>query len=186
MARQFTRKNLNLTTNDDWEGTTTMSDNPKNDGDNLEQVVVQKLIAAKKTVAVAESCTGGLIASRITDISGASEVFKGGIVAYSNELKTKLLHVDEKIFSKYGAVSPECAEAMVRGIHKITNADFCVAVTGIAGPTGGTTEKPVGTVHIATLLAGKLENKEYHFPFTREMFKTIVSSVVLKKLLNAV
>ena len=94
--------------------------------------------------------------------------------------------MDEKIIAQKGAVSPECAEAMVRGIHKITGADFCAAVTGIAGPTGGTTEKPVGTVHIATLFAGKLENKEYHFPFSREMFKTIVSSVVIKKFLSAV
>lgn len=157
-----------------------------NEDDNLEKAVVQKLRTAKKTVAVAESCTGGLVASRITDVSGASEIFKGGVVAYSNELKIKLLHVDEKILAKHGAVSSECAEAMARGIHKITNADFCVAVTGIAGPTGGTPEKPVGTVHIATLFEGKLENKEYHFPFTREMFKIIVSSIVFKKILSVV
>lgn len=158
----------------------------ENENDSLEKVLVEKLIARKKTVAVAESCTGGLAASRITDISGASEVFRGGVVAYSDELKQKILHVDEKILSKNGAVSSECAEAMVRGIHKITNADFCVSVTGIAGPTGGTREKPVGTVHIATLFKGKLENKEYHFPFTREMFKIIVSSIILKKILSVV
>lgn len=158
----------------------------ENENDTLEKVVVEKVIRAKKTVAVAESCTGGLVANRLTDVSGVSEVFKGGIVAYSNELKQKLLHVDEKILAQKGAVSPECAESMVRGIHQVTGANFCAAVTGIAGPTGGTPEKPVGTVHIATLFEGKLENKEYHFPFNREMFKIIVSSIVLKKILSVV
>lgn len=158
----------------------------ENENDTLEKVAIEKLISAKKTVAVAESCTGGLVASRITDVSGASEIFRGGIVAYSNELKQKLLHVDERILAKEGAVSLECAEAMVRGIHEITGADFCAAVTGIAGPTGGTLEKPVGTVYIATLVDDKLENKKYFFPFPREMFKAMVSSVVLKKFLSSV
>jgi len=156
----------------------------ENETHTLELILVEKLMAAKKTVAVAESCTGGLVANRITNISGSSEVFLGGIVSYSNELKTQILGVDPEILKKHGAVSEECAKAMVSGIQKLTGADFCASVTGIAGPTGGSPEKPVGTVHIATLCEGELFHKKYFIQFPREMFKEVVSSVVLKLFLD--
>ncbi|MBU1916487.1 nicotinamide-nucleotide amidohydrolase family protein [bacterium] len=155
----------------------------ENQDDTLESVVIKKLDAAHKTIAFAESCTGGLIASRITSVSGASKIFKGSIVSYANDVKQHVLHVDESILKKHGAVSKACAIAMVEGVHKITNADYCAAVTGIAGPTGGADEKPVGTVHVATLCDGVLHHKEYHFNYPREMFRTIVSSVVLRRFL---
>lgn len=156
----------------------------ENEAQSLELILVEELIKAKKTVAVAESCSGGLVAHRLTNISGSSEVFLGDIVSYSYELKEKILGVDPAILKKEGAVSEACAQAMVQGVQKITGADYCVAVTGIAGPTGGTPEKPVGTVHIATLLDGEYTHKQYRLMFPREMFKELVSSVVLKKFLD--
>ncbi len=157
----------------------------ENKDETLEEAVVKKLIAKKKTVSVAESCTGGLLASRITSVSGASKVFLGGVVSYSNEMKESLLAVDSKILKDHGAVSSQCAEAMVRSIQKITKSDFAAAVTGVAGPTGGTKDKPIGTVHIATLCDGRLINKEYHFGYSREMFRVLVGSVVLRRFLIA-
>ena len=99
-------------------------------------------------IAVAESCTGGLISSRITDISGASDYFEAGITTYSNESKIRLLNVPEDIIDRYGAVSEETAKAMAEGVKKTVHADIGVSVPGIAGPTGGTEGKPVGTVFI--------------------------------------
>ena len=99
-------------------------------------------------IAVAESCTGGLISSRITDISGASDYFEAGITTYSNESKIRLLNIPEDIVDRYGAVSEETAKSMAEGVKKTVHADIGVSVTGIAGPTGGTEGKPVGTVFI--------------------------------------
>lgn len=156
----------------------------RNLSDTLESVLVQKLQERKKTIAFAESCTGGRLASRITDISGASQVFLGGIVSYSNDVKKNVLKVPEDILEIHGAVSRECAEAMVKGIHELTQADFCAAVTGIAGPTGGSEDKPVGTVWIALLCDGELSCKKYFFPFHREWFKEITTSTVFAKFLK--
>jgi nicotinamide-nucleotide amidase len=155
----------------------------ENESESLEDVVVAKLLAAQKTVAVAESCTGGLVASRLTSVPGVSEIFLGGFVTYSNELKTKILGVNESLLKTHGAVSAECAEAMVRGVYEKTGAQYCASVTGIAGPTGGSPEKPVGTVHVATLCDGVLENKKYLYPLPRDMFRQLVSSIVLKRFL---
>lgn len=152
----------------------------------LEEVVVKELIAKKKTLAVAESCTGGLLADRITDVSGASEIFLGGVVAYANDLKQGFLGVSPETLAKYGEVSPQCAEEMVRGIQRQTGAQLCVSVTGIAGPTGGTKDKPVGTVHIATLFDGKVQNHAHDFAFPRRNFKILVTSVMLKSILARV
>lgn len=150
----------------------------------MEGEVVRRLKARGKTCAFAESCTGGFIANKLTNVSGASEVFLGGIVSYANEFKTRLLNVPEAVIARHGAVSAECAEAMARGVHALSGADYCAAVTGIAGPIGGTPEKPAGTVHIATLCDGELANKAYHFPYSREMFKSVVAAVVFKRFLD--
>lgn len=148
----------------------------------LESVLVEKLRHSGKTIALAESCTGGLIANRITNVSGASDVFLGGFVTYSNALKTKLLGVSETTLKNHGAVSEECAREMVAGARRVTGANYCAAVTGIAGPTGGSDEKPVGTVHIAYDFDGVVTHEQHVFPFARTMFKELVASVVIKRL----
>lgn len=101
------------------------------------------------TVSTAESCTGGMIASNITDLSGASSYFGMGVVTYSNEAKSKLIGVSSETLEKYGAVSEQTAREMAQGVRKLSGSDISISVTGIAGPTGGTKEKPVGLVYIA-------------------------------------
>ena len=118
------------------------------DVESLEHAVVDKLKARGVSVAFAESCTGGLISKRITDISGASEVFMGSCVTYSNEAKMKLLGVKAETLERFGAVSEQTAREMARGVRAALGVDIGVSVTGIAGPTGGTREKPVGTVFL--------------------------------------
>jgi nicotinamide-nucleotide amidase len=118
------------------------------DNDTLESVIVDLLKDQKKTLAVAESCTGGLVASRLTSISGASDVFHCGIVSYSNEIKHKILGVPADLIATYGAVSAQVAESMAENVRRIDDADFGVSLTGVAGPTGGTPEKPVGLVYM--------------------------------------
>ena len=120
--------------------------------DTIEAVCGARLRAAKKTLAVAESCTGGLLGGRLTSTAGSSDYFKGGVIAYSNELKTRLLGVPRALLARSGAVSAECAAAMAQGARKACRADVGAAITGIAGPGGGTRGKPVGLVYIA--LAG--------------------------------
>lgn len=117
--------------------------------ESLEETVVKELKKAGKTVSTAESCTGGLLAKRITDIPGASEVFHMGAVTYSNDIKTLLLGVPENTLKNYGAVSPQTARAMAQGVREKSGADFGIGITGIAGPDGGTPEKPVGLVYIS-------------------------------------
>ena len=118
------------------------------DGELMEEIVGKLLTENKKTLAVAESCTGGLIGERITDVAGASAYFIEGAVTYSNEAKIRTLDVPLEIIEKHGAVSAECAEAMARGMRRRAATDLAVSVTGIAGPGGGSEDKPVGTVFI--------------------------------------
>lgn len=119
----------------------------------LEDVVVDLLRKQKLRVATAESCTGGLLAKRITDVPGASEIFHLGVITYANDAKEKILHVTNTTLKKFGAVSPQTAIEMAEGIKSVANADFGIGITGIAGPDGGSVEKPVGLVYIA--VAGK-------------------------------
>ena len=149
------------------------------DSQTMAEVVEQLLRERGRTLAVAESCTGGLLASRITDISGASEVFLAGVVAYANEAKTSLLGVPAEIIAQHGAVSEECARAMAEGVRRVAGADYGLATTGIAGPTGGTDEKPVGLVYMALAdERGTVVQKQF-WPGTREQFKQRVSQMVL-------
>jgi nicotinamide-nucleotide amidase len=115
----------------------------------LEERVVSLLKERKKSIAVAESCSGGMIAEKLTSVPGVSEVFGAGIVSYSNEAKEEILGVSSKTLKKYGAVSPKCAAEMALGALYLSGADLALSVTGIAGPTGGTKEKPVGLVYVA-------------------------------------
>ena len=115
----------------------------------IEKQTVELLKSKKLKLATAESCTGGLISKRITDVSGSSEVFEGGVVCYSNRFKENVLGVSAETLKKYGAVSRETAREMVKGVLSLTKADIAVAVTGIAGPSSDDTNKPVGLVYIA-------------------------------------
>lgn len=116
--------------------------------DTLPSVVLNLLRKQEKTLAVAESCTGGYVAHLLTQVPGSSQVFKGGVVAYSNELKVKMLNVNLKIITEHGAVSSQTVDQMLDGVIACCNADFAIAISGIAGPTGGTPDKPVGTTWI--------------------------------------
>ena len=118
--------------------------------------LVKKLIKKKLRISFAESCTGGMLACSITSISGASKVFSLGLITYSNQAKIKVLKVNKNIIKKYGAVSAECCEAMVKNLAKISKAQINVSVTGIAGPHGGTKNKPVGLVYIAVKKSNKI------------------------------
>ena len=118
--------------------------------------LVNKLQKKKLKISFAESCTGGMLATAITSISGASKIFNLGLITYSNDTKINILRVNKKIIQKYGAVSPECCEAMVKSLSKISKADVNVSITGIAGPKGGTKTKPVGLVYIGVKKSNKL------------------------------
>lgn len=138
------------------------------DDENLGIVLGRMLVESNQTLAVAESCTGGNIAHFLTSNPGSSAYFKGGVVAYSNEIKNKLLDVPVNVIESVGAVSQQVAEAMATGARKALNADFAVATTGIAGPDGGTEEKPVGTVWIAVAGPSGVKSKMYIFKHNRE------------------
>ena len=118
--------------------------------------IVKKLNKKRLKISFAESCTGGLLASEITSVSGASKVFGLGLVTYSNQAKISVLKVNKNIIKKYGAVSPECCEAMVKNLAKISKAQINVSITGIAGPNGGTKTKPVGLVYIGVKKNNKI------------------------------
>ncbi|MGB2601142.1 MAG: CinA family protein [Candidatus Omnitrophota bacterium] len=148
--------------------------------DSLEIKIAKILKRKKKTLAVAESCTGGLIASRITDISGSSRYFSGGVVAYSNDVKTSVLKVPQSLIKEYGAVSRQVAQSMAEGIKAELDSDVAAAVTGIAGPTGGSASKPVGTAYIAVVSGKRKKTKKVNFKGTRREIKQKFAEAVLK------
>ena len=119
--------------------------------------LVKKLTNKKLKISLAESCTGGLLASSITSISGASKIFNLGLITYSNQAKIKYLKINKNIIRKYGAVSHECCLAMVNNLSKISKANINVSITGIAGPKGGTKKKPVGLVYIGVKKGNKIQ-----------------------------
>lgn len=136
---------------------------------NLTQEVASLLSAKNLTVATAESCTGGWIGKMLTDISGSSAYYPGGVIAYSNDIKHKVLGVAADSLNKYGAVSSQVAQQMALGVKRVFDVDIAVAVTGIAGPTGGSADKPVGTVWFAWALPdGSVVAKEECFAGSRE------------------
>jgi nicotinamide-nucleotide amidase len=154
-----------------------------NDGSTLEAAVAKLLTAGKQTLAVAESCTGGYLAHRITNVPGASAILLGGYVTYSNEAKVAMLGVDPTLVDAHGAVSKQVAVAMAGGCRATANSDFALATTGIAGPGGGTPEKPVGTVFIA--LAAKdrpVSVQKRFFPDDRPTFKELTTQAALEML----
>ncbi|TGL45900.1 nicotinamide-nucleotide amidohydrolase family protein [Leptospira perdikensis] len=138
------------------------------------------LLAEKLTIAVGESCTGGLLGKKLTDSPGSSSYFVGGFLTYSNEMKVSLLGVPNDVLEKFGAVSRETAEAMAKGIFEKTKADYCISITGIAGPEGGSEFKPVGTVWIGLKTPdGNIQTHSYIFPGNREGIRENASNTAL-------
>lgn len=145
------------------------------DRDNMETVVGKLLLDRHHKLAVAESCTGGLICRKLTDVPGSSSYVLGGVVAYDNSLKTEYLGVSPELLAKHGAVSRETAEAMAVGTRNRSRADIALAVTGVAGPGGGTKDKPVGTVYIAIATAEENWVTKFHFRGDREQIREITA-----------
>lgn len=136
------------------------------------------------SIATAESCTGGLIGNTFTNVSGSSEYFKLGIIAYNNKSKVKLLDISEIMLKKYGAVSKEVAKSMADGVRKLLNVDIGISTTGIAGPTGGTKEKPIGLVYIAVSTRKVTIVKKFNFPGDRLKNKDSTCNAALEMLLD--
>ncbi len=158
------------------------------DNDTLPEVTVSLLKRQGKRIAAAESCTGGLLAKMLTDLPGSSDYFWGGIVSYSNEAKQVLLGVKEELLDRFGAVSPETAEAMVRGLLVRSGTEIGVAITGIAGPSGGSEGKQVGLVYIAVMHNGRCTIKEMRFGGQRDMIRMLAARTsldIVRRILQA-
>jgi nicotinamide-nucleotide amidase len=151
--------------------------------DTLEKIS-NYLIIRNLTIATAESCTGGLIAHTLTNISGSSAYFDRGLITYSNKAKTELLGINEDTLNEFGAVSQKVAEAMAKGVRIKSNVDIGIATTGIAGPTGGTTYKPVGLVYISISSDNKTIVKKFQFSGNRLENKESTCNAALKMLLD--
>jgi nicotinamide-nucleotide amidase len=149
------------------------------DGSSLEIVIANELLKQNATIAAAESCTGGLFAERLTRIAGSSAYFLGGAVCYSNEMKTAWADVPAEMIAAKGAVSAEVAIALASGIRRRVGSTLGVGITGIAGPGGGSEEKPVGTVHIAIANAAGVRDRAVRFPGDREMVRLQASQAAL-------
>ncbi|PKN51615.1 MAG: competence/damage-inducible protein A [Deltaproteobacteria bacterium HGW-Deltaproteobacteria-13] len=150
----------------------------------LEEVIADLLTEKKLTISVAESCTGGMIASRLTDVSGSSNYFERGLVTYSNAAKISMLGVPAEVIEKHGAVSEETARLMAEGVRRLAGTDLGLSSTGIAGPTGGSKEKPVGTVYIALADAKQTICRHYSYRWDRQRNKEMFSEAALFLLNN--
>ena len=152
---------------------------------NLSLKIVKLLTKKKLTVSFAESCTGGLLASSITSISGSSKIFNMGLVTYSNNAKVKLLQVPKKTITKYGAVSYETCLSMVKNLSKISKANISISITGVAGPNGGTKAKPVGLVYIGLKKGSKIIVKKNYFKSKKRIsIQKATVKQALKMILN--
>lgn len=154
------------------------------EGKHLEDQVIGMLISRNLTITTAESCTGGLLAGRLVNVSGASKVFGRGFVTYANEAKEEELNVSHTTLETYGAVSSQTVEQMARGAAIHGKADVAVAVTGLAGPDGGTPEKPVGLVYIGVCCQDEIYWQEYHFSGTRAEIRELAVANSLQFLIN--
>ncbi len=148
--------------------------------------LVKILLDKKLKIATAESCTGGLVAKKITDISGASAVFDMGLVSYANKIKNEFLGVPEEVLNTVGAVSHETAYEMAKGIKRISGADIGVGITGIAGPTGGTPEKPVGLVYFAVAYKDEIIVEKLLLNGDRDKIRNDTSNIVASKVISMI
>ena len=147
----------------------------------LNKNIVSLLLRKKQKIAIAESCTGGMLSSAMTSVSGSSKVFTIGLVTYSNESKINILKVPEKIIKKFGAVSVQCCLAMVNNLSKISKSKVCISITGIAGPKGGSKQKPVGLVYIGIRIGKKVVVNKCNFKNKGRIF---IQKQTVKKSLN--
>lgn len=152
------------------------------DNEPLEFRVMKEVISRNMTVATAESCTGGMVSARLINYPGASQAFINGMVTYTNESKHRLLGVNNDTLDKYGAVSPQTAEEMCLGVAKVSNADIGLSTTGIAGPGGGTAEKPVGLVYIGVAIKGTPKVKKLTLKGSRQEIRTAATTEVIELL----
>jgi nicotinamide-nucleotide amidase len=148
---------------------------------NLNQKIVSLLKKKKNKISTAESCTGGMLSSAITSVSGSSKVFTMGIVSYSNQSKITILKVPKKIIKKYGSVSMQCCLAMVNNLSKISKSKVCLSITGIAGPKGGSKQKPIGLVYIGVKVNKKVIAYKCNF---KNKGRTFIQKQTVKKSLN--
>ena len=153
---------------------------------NLANKLVKKLIQKKLKISFAESCTGGMVSSTITSVSGSSKVFNLGLITYSNKAKIDILKVPKKIISKYGAVSNECCLSMVKNLSKISKVNISVSITGIAGPNGGTKLKPVGLVYIGIKRGNKIIIKKNLFKSQNRISVQKSSVITSLKIINKI
>ena len=146
--------------------------------------IIKKLQKKRMKISVAESCTGGLLSSKITSISGSSKVFSMGLITYSNQSKIKILNIPKKIIEKYGSVSEECCLLMVKNLKKISRADISISITGIAGPSGGSAKKPVGLVYVGIIKGTNIKVKKLLFNknLNRVQIQKLTCSKVLQLL----
>jgi len=147
------------------------------------ELLHKKLIQKKLTISVAESCTGGLLAHNLTKLANSSKYFQMGLTTYSNEAKIKILKVNKSVIKKYGAVSKECCKAMVENLSKISKSKINVSITGIAGPDGGTKDKPVGLVYIAIKKGKTLLIKENRFKSRR---RNLIQALTVKEVIKTI
>lgn len=152
----------------------------------MNKILVQRCIEKNIKLAVAESCTGGLLGSFITAQPGASKVFTGGIICYTDEVKRNLLNVPEVVLESEGAVSGACAEAMVQGVRKLFDVDLAVAITGIAGPAGGTDEKPVGLVYMCAATEEAVLSQGFKFEGDRNEIREQAVKAAVSMLLKVI
>ena len=148
---------------------------------NLNKKIVSFLKSKKIKLSIAESCTGGMLSSAISSVSGASKIFTMGLVTYSNQAKTSVLKVPKKIIQKYGAVSIQCCLAMVNNLSKISKSKICISITGVAGPKGGSRQKPVGLVYIGIKVGKKVIINKCNF---KNNGRTFIQRQTVKKSLN--
>ena len=151
---------------------------------NIPAALSSRLKRSRRTVAVAESCTAGLLGYRLTEIAGSSDYFLGGVIAYRDKVKTKLLGVPEKLLKRDGAVNPQTAASMARRVRRLFGSDYGVSITGVAGPGGGTQKKPVGLVYAAVSSATRTIGKEYRFRGARAQVRSRSAQAALELLLG--
>ena len=148
----------------------------------MKKKVFEKLIKKKITVSVAESCTGGLIASEIISIPNSSKIFNLGLITYSNKSKEKILNIKKKNLIKFGAVSPQICKEMVDNLYKITKSNVCISTTGIAGPSGGSANKPVGLVYVG--LKYKKKSEVFKFNFMKKLSRKKIQNLTVSEVIN--
>lgn len=146
--------------------------------------LIEQLTASGKTLATAESCTGGMIGKLLTDVSGSSAAYLGGIISYSNAVKHNVLGVPQNLLDAYGAVSAQVAKAMAEGARRVIDADLAVSVTGIAGPKSDNTNKPVGLVYIGAADGAQTVVQEHHFSGDREQIRAQSAAAAIKLILD--